>query len=296
MFDKSIVNELFRSEDMRKHIEEQFENLNAYDIAFLIYNAPISIKRKWELLKPLGDSLEDFCEEFGLMHPGFALHLLKLEPREYCVLTKCKLKNGRRIELDSVTIHNTQALTDYLAKKNFGANYDPTTHWHTLEVWKLDKKEKGLKSPIFDYIVIDGEICYIDCFYGGYNVQIPFKCGDVIEVDSRPFLPLKHFVVINKNGYSQPILLYINEYSKIDTTPNTYKFNRNFLKSIQIPIWYDAKLFNESLPQDEEILTSISKWINGDVEKCEMLLEFIEENANHEGITQDFVTNFLNTH
>ncbi len=86
--------------------------------------------------------------------------------------------------------------------------------WYTLEKWVLDENSNYICT--YKYILIEDEVCFFARkeflkngltrvhdyrFFGStdLNLPVPFKVGDIVNIDCRPFAPV-HQVKITETG------------------------------------------------------------------------------------------------
>ena len=104
----------------------------------------------------------------------------------------------------------------------------------------------------------------------------PFKAGDIVNIDCRPFGPPLHALVVK--GWSQyecrfPLLLFKVPFT--DTWKITALYFKLFYKDADggayepklSPLYRLRSVGEDELTEEDELLVKVSKWIGGD-EEC----------------------------
>lgn len=102
------------------------------------------------------------------------------------------------------------------------------------------------------------------------NLPVPFEVGDIITIDCRPFVPVKHAVILEKGdnwGCCSVQCVWIAENGKIRTGALKHCTLFDDKSFIRVSPLYRAEVFDGELPQREQPLKKISKFVYQDEEK-----------------------------
>lgn len=289
-----IINELFASRDMRKYLIENAFDFSEQAICDLIYSAPIDYMRKAELLTKFTWTIKSCITQANSINK--ILQDIKLNERELFILCSYCNENNSEVQFETFPFYSYEKALEYINSEEY--DDDHTTCWHRLEKWIPDNN--GNLTETISYEIIHGKLCYHPYQEPSYFVPTPFKAGDIIAVDCRPFYPVKHLVVIeagDNRDCCYPSAIYLNADGTLAS--GAVKHNHIFggaSVSCPIPALYSAELFTGTLPENEAILTKISHWINGIEARGRALWEFIyktELTDRTDRIKPEMVLDFL---
>lgn len=175
----------------------------------------------------------------------------------------------------------------------------PFANWYRLEVW--DVYDRKMNNPRYDYYIYNGEVCWFEklCpvrerngykyysarnnhpeFLGGLrdlNIPTPYKPGDIVNIDCRPFGPPFHAMITeahNQYDCCMPQILFKMAYT--DKWRLEALKHKRFYKDAELtsyepalsPMYRIRLLKEDELKKDDELLIKISKELNGDEEKA----------------------------
>ena len=213
-----VIRECFESEEMRDHLIAHPEVLNAKALSDIITGAMIPLSKKAALMKDV-DSISHLDMEEALdaldIKPGqfFELAFETNEIREGNIVHEsCHLGPCTSIEKAKRHIrsyYNEVSEGESLWEHRFDENW-----WFTLNLYEMT--DCGELFQLYTYYLIADEICYFDkclyededgfCFHSDdrysrgcidLNVSIPFKKGDVVIIDGRPFCEPKPVLLLD---------------------------------------------------------------------------------------------------
>ena len=196
---------------------------------------------------------------------------------------------------------------DYIMKDMEWKRKDADVSWYRIEAWNLDAWDKY--EHAYNYYVYNGEICWFERMKvcrekNGYEYYVPeegrfcggdidlcmsspFKAGDIVNIDCRPFGPPLHALVVQ--GWSQyecrfPLVLFKVPFT--DTWRISLSYFKHFYKDAN-GYYYEPKLSplyrlrsvgKDELTEEDELLVKVSKWIGGDEERGAALWKAWNEN------------------
>lgn len=210
-----IINEFVKSPEMRGYYKNN--PLTELELIDLIINAPKSLEKKKEALSQLLLKCADKDEAallFGyILEIQDALDALAARPGEVFNLIECWYDNETLCEKESTgtLFASFEAALTYLRKLMAEEEWkDDTTCWTIIEKWI--PAESGQMEKTYEYILIKDAIVDFrnndtdtNVLVGGVplrissrnpldvhlNLPIPFKPGDIVALDCRPFAPVK---------------------------------------------------------------------------------------------------------
>lgn len=291
MLSEEIVNELFRSEDMRRHVLENLGSFSKDEIAWIVYYAPISIFRKKELLDMMGSPI-DFERFTWYWSIDLLVDLMNLRKNEYVIVYK---ENARTESV--VERNNFYAYEDI---KNYFKTQRQDEYIYTIQLYCYNARGDFGPFPR-PFYVVNGEICCAACYQGGgiyyegdaYSIYSPFKAGDIIEIDCRPFVQTRHFLLLRSGDKERglPIALYMTEYGKVKMEQ---RFDSNTMfQYCPIPPLYDAKLCEELSVEEETVFSKIIEWLRMDESNAEKIEDYMYKNAKGEGVSPSNIIKFI---
>ena len=277
-----IIQECFESDEMKEYLLAHPEVLSVEKLRDIISGAMIPLSLKVQLMKDVDcDACRDMKE---------ALVALDLKPGKFFVLS---------VEANADTNETTESESDYIGPctdlekvREYISEYFEhpeegrlwekrldTGFWFTLELYEF--RDGGQLFNSFTYYLIGDEVCYFDKGIHGsddgflfdhdsryswdcldLNISIPFKPGDIVTVDGRPFCAPRHVLLLEVGDDCCGVWAM---YKKTDGSWDTgavkhgtvYDIGRNGILS---PL-YRLKKYEDVLTDDERILEDISSAI-----------------------------------
>ncbi len=153
-------------------------------------------------------------------------------------------------------------------------------YWYRLEKYAPKNGDDELDWRCYYTVAPNGEIWYARDLgkdegrafddSQDLNLPVPFEIGDMITIDCRPFAPVKHGVILEKGdnwGCCSVQCAWITEKGKIRTGALKHSTLFDDKSFIRVSPLYRAELFVGQLPQKEQPLKEISKFIYRNEEK-----------------------------
>ena len=112
------------------------------------------------------------------------------------------------------------------------------------------------------------------------NLPVPFEVGDIITIDCRPFAPVKHAVIVEKGDNwccCSVQCAWITENGKIRIGALKHSTLFDDKSFVRVSPLYRAELFEGELPQKEQPLKEISKFVYRDEEKGRNFYNYVSE-------------------
>ena len=312
---KSKILDLFQSVEMKKYIDDNFDNLTSYQINDIICGSRISLEDKLEILNELKETDKIYENSYNAIK--YALSHLKLKDNEIFIL-KANGIDDENLKNEKITYsvyeHSPfncydKAIT-YIKEsccQLFEYNtFEELCDWFVLEKWTLS--ESGFYEKIINYyITLKGDIWFYKFDYdykkkyeknpdkslllekldvcshsGDLNLPTPFKVGDILTIDCRPFAELRKVLVVEIGDNRDCCCLqglYIDNQDEIHI--GAIKHNSVFREYECIPkisSLYKAKISEDELSERDKALQIISEYLNGNEEKGKQLWEYAHEN------------------
>ena len=134
---------------------------------------------------------------------------------------------------------------------------------------------------------------YSGDFTGNLNLRVPFRAGDIVTLDCRPFAPLTHGLVLEPEPKNRIDCCYPRVLAKMDESGLWYdtslKHNAGLYMCMPgYSALYKAEVYDGSLPFDEEILREVSDWMDGETRKGKLLAQ-----ALFCGMTSEAIRSFI---
>ena len=210
-----IISECFESEEMKAYLIAHHEVLNAEQLNEIIAGAMLPLRVKAELMKEVDESsYRDIKEALNALDlkPGqFFIFFLEgtevrdgnEEPDHECIGPCTDLRKAISYIRDCCELPKEESLWEHRF------DYD---WWSSIELY--EPKDDGSYFNSYTYYMVTDEICYFDkglsmsdhgfyCDSDGHyswdginlNISIPFKPGDIVTIDGRPFCGIKHVLL-----------------------------------------------------------------------------------------------------
>ena len=232
MIKEEIIGKLIKDGAFAEYLTKA--NLSEYDMAKLVCHAPISLFEKQSLYKKLleeknGESINDennndrFSYENYLRIVAKAIDDLNLPKDGTFLLVGHCFDNGYDEQFECAPFRSYRAVQKYL-DETFNVGSEENI-WYTLEKWLPESEEMLGLTEVCEFAFIGKEPCFyknLRYFYdkefrernkrqllpendftlfssgNDLNLPTPFRAGDILHVDCRPFAP-KTIVMVTDN-------------------------------------------------------------------------------------------------
>jgi len=276
----NVIDELFETETMRKHLKENLDKIDLKTRAMMIAGSRATLERKAEIFESLAAE-NDVSEGatvylLGAMFARMALSELVLKEGElFAVIDFCESDKGMSID-DTTVFTRIDAVKEYIIQDSKGMD-DTYTRWYSVEKWTLNKKSEYVCKFKFTAFP-DGNIVFYDSmgderFKGDFdycfsrsdnlNLPLPFKEGDCISLDLRPFVHgVKHIKICSTYREDRCCGVqysYVDKYGEIDgyyplKHISSFKAFCDNSTLIYISGLYRAEIYNGELTENEKKL------------------------------------------
>ena len=220
MIKEEIIGNLIKDKAFAEYLIKS--NLSEYDMAKLVCHAPISLFEKQSLYKKL---LEEKNGESGNVGDGFsyenylrivtkAIDDLNLPKDGTFLLVGHSFDNGYDERFECAPFRSYRAVQKYLNEVFPGGGEENI--WYTLEKWLPESEETLGLREVCEFAFIGKEPCFyknlryfydekfrkrdrrqllpendFSLFSSGneLNLPTPFRSGDILHIDCRPFAP-----------------------------------------------------------------------------------------------------------
>ena len=273
MIKEEIIGTLIKDAAFAEYLTKA--NLSEYDMAKLVCHAPISLFEKQSLYKKLlgkknygnvnGES-ENFDDRFSyenyLRIVTKAIDDLNLPKDGTFLLVGHSFDNGYDEQFGCAPFRSYRAVQDYL-KETFSEGGEENI-WYTLEKW-LPKSEDSLElTEVCEFAFIGKEPCFyknlryfydkefyknnkrqllsendFTLFSSGNNLNLPtpFRNGDILHVDCRPFAPKTSVTVTDNQSeydccYPQCEYESKNGEKKLGALKHSHIYKENVIESV----------------------------------------------------------------
>ena len=229
MIKKEIIKSLIKDPAFADYLTEA--NLSEYDMAKLVCHAPISIFEKQSLYIKLiveddrggGDIDDGFSYENYLRITMQAIDDLYLSKDGIFLLVGHSFDNGYDEQFGCAPFRNYSAVQKYLSEIFIDGGEENI--WHTLEKWLPESEDTLGLAEVCEFTFIGKNPCFyknLRYFYdkefckrnrqqlltendftlfssgSDLNLPTPFRVGDILHIDCRPFAP-KTSVTVTDN-------------------------------------------------------------------------------------------------
>lgn len=276
--------------EMREYLSMNLNKLDTINFIRIITGALKPIDLKLNLFTELAklsphpfdkiDSFEDFEPYVELYRSAFADMQFKASEKGIFLLRQYDyefIEDEMDTRVETMPFFSVEQAIQYI--KNdvddwlYTDELETTLTWFTIERWVgYDMKMKGYYTvskygEIWDYCCYDNDRLSHSFGYDNslsLNLPVPFKSGDIITLDCRPFAPLSHAVVVSIGDNIDCCsvqCLYFTDDGKINI--GALKHSDVFDSPIHVLVspLYKAEVIKEDLPDNEKILYDISKEI-----------------------------------
>lgn len=273
MIKEEIIGTLIKDGAFAEYLTKA--NLSEYDMAKLVCHAPISLFEKQSLYKKLlgeknygnvnGES-ENFDDRFSyenyLRIETKAIDDLNLPKDGTFLLVGHSFDNGYDEQFECAPFRSYRAVQKYL-NGTFDEGGEKNI-WYTLEKWLPESEETLGLTEVCEFTFIGKDPCFyknLRYFYdkkfrernrrqlmpendftlfssgNGLNLPTPFRAGDVLHVDCRPFAS-KTIVTVTDNRYEfdccNPQCEYTGENGKKEqgALKHSHIYKENVIESV----------------------------------------------------------------
>lgn len=297
--------ELFEESEMQEYMNEKFDELSACNIAWAVYGSRENLQKKFEIfeeLKTLYPEEEEYQKYTELLR--WAMNHMKAQPGDVFTVTEIILapKLCHVITEFHQVFSDFEEAVDYIKNESMNRfdtfaddKRQPEELQEELEdmlfcigKWSKNSSGKFEWSICFD-VMGTGKVIY---FWGKEretwwdlipNLPIPFKPGDIVTLDCRPYLPKRLAVVLeigNNRNFNSRQCLYINSDDRINTgkllKKDIFKDLNRFLNYSFVPSpLFRIERFQGEIEEKDKILKVVSDYINGDEKSGRELWEFV---------------------
>ena len=211
---RKIIDACIQSEEMRNYLKQQ--DLSVFTLTDIIAGSPLSLRNKLKLYDLIGDNgyTDSFRQETEKALAELTLDegdVLCLEEwwYDYDILDEKAGFTG-----PFTTSHAALRFIRDLITEEEWDDDEECCCWSVLEKW-VPGEEYGKMDNTYTYYLIEDEVVYFrfcdkknNCISGfdGYidsmnlSLPIPFKPGDIVILDSLPFVPIRLAILLEVNN------------------------------------------------------------------------------------------------
>ena len=299
-----LIEEFMPSEEMREYLKNV--ELIYWQIVQLVYFSPVCMDRKKKALEQLIEIAED--ERDGELKSEAQLYLKNIEDSE-----KERIGEGVfTVELGRYAPEEKDSSIDFhTVCKTYDAALSVISEYHMIEeytdddpVWyeitKWKETENGKMVEVCSYIIVRGELWYIDLddhYYDDYldsvslcyemenlDLPVPFLPGDFVEINGYPFGPIQHILITSIGDNSDCCCvqaLSVDEEGKWDCGAVKHGMvGYQYFPKLS-PLYY-AKIYDGEYGGDETLLSKIKRYISGDRSKAQRIYDCFFDDATYE--------------
>lgn len=207
-----IIDRCIQSEEMRNYLKKQ--ELSVFTLTDIIAGSPLNLRKKLELYDLIGDN--GYTNSFR-QETEKALAELTLDEGDVLCLEEWWYDNDILGEKASFTgpFTTLHAALGYIKESFTDEEWDDyEACWSILEKW-VPGNEHGKMDNTYTYYLIKDEVVYftsdgnINNSFSGFHgyvdsmnlsLPIPFKPGDIVILDSLPFVPIRLAILLEVNN------------------------------------------------------------------------------------------------
>ena len=207
-----IIDRCIQSEEMRNYLKKQ--ELSVFTLTDIIAGSPLNLRKKLELYDLIGDN--GYTNSFR-QETEKALAELTLDEGDVLCLEEWWYDNDILGEKASFTgpFTTLHAALGYIKESFTDEEWDDDEAcWSILEKW-VPGNEHGKMDNTYTYYLIKDEVVYftsddnINNSFSGFHgyvdsmnlsLPIPFKPGDIVLLDSLPFVPIRLAILLEVNN------------------------------------------------------------------------------------------------
>ncbi len=319
-----IITEVIPSTDMRDYLIAHSAKLSQFQIADMILGAELPLTRKSEIMEVLAKNEKGIAAK-SENHISFAEHAenlhhaveeLTLKPGELFLLSGYYRdeKDGDCVLFETIPFLDCEKAVQYIQSEyepNGREAADNLPCWYVLEKWVKEDNEHFTETT--DWLIsANGKICYVynrHEYHMEYwinpdlNLPVPYRAGDIVRVDCRPFAMPKNVLIVDTGDNTDCCslqALYLKENGKyaLGALKHGPLFKNRRVYPCISPLYRIQKLSSEETEAEFEFRI-ISEFLNGNSKKGTALEQYIYENCdkkeyqiNFESIVNDFITKY----
>lgn len=207
-----IIDRCIQSEEMRNYLKKQ--ELSVFTLTDIVAGSPLNLRKKLELYDLIGDN--GYTNSFR-QETEKALAELTLDEGDVLCLEEWWYDNDILGEKASFTgpFTTLHAALGYIKEFFTDEEWDDDEAcWSILEKW-VPGNEHGKMDNTYTYYLIKDEVVYftsddnINNSFSGFHgyvdsmnlsLPIPFKPGDIVILDSLPFVPIRLAILLEVNN------------------------------------------------------------------------------------------------
>lgn len=299
-----LIEEFMPSEEMSEYLKNV--ELGDWQIVQLVYFSPTCIGRKKKALEQLSEIADNVHDDE--LQAECQLYLSNIEDSEKVRIGEgvftVKLGRYDPEEKDS-SIEFYTVCTTYDAALSVIGEYhgieeytDDTPVWYEITKW--NKTENGKMKEVCSYIIVRGELWYIDLddhyydeyldsvslYYGLENVDlpVPFLPGDFVEINGYPFGPIQHILITSIGDNSDCCCvqaLSVDEAGRWDSGAVKHGMVGYHYFPKLSPLYY-AKTFDGEYGGDETLFSKLKRYISGDRSKAQRIYDCFFDDATYD--------------
>lgn len=271
------LDDFMPSEEMREYLKR--EGLPAFRLLEIIYGSPCSMEKKLAGVKQFLTETEYFPED--------DFRDIVIEDAQTCIHEIESALNHLNTEgtftvkagcFDNRTLHFREELemvcTSFSDVKEYVAKRDEEEglskedlYWYDIIKW--EKNPEGKMEEIGDYVMVNGEVWYAamgltrDCWPYDLSLPVPYKIGDIVEIDGYPFAPkMRSLIVDTGDNWDCCCLQGISRRADGKWIGGAIKHGEiTYDKNLRIPPLYRIRLCREELQDSERLLYSLRDYL-----------------------------------
>ena len=277
------------SQSMRAYLKKN--GLSSRKVLDIIIGAPVPISVKLDELKKIADEPEiqmdaDAFKKCVQMVDEIEEGLKQLKTEGVFSITRCFFSDLDKEQKESFDMlcASFEAVMDYIVQQEKVDAQEPEERvWY--EVFKWNLTEKGKYVDTCEYYVVGNEIMYIclnvkgkllSGFHlnGDLQLPVPFKAGDILEVDGFPFGPTFRMIILSIGDNCDCCCvqgLARNKEGKWECGAVKHGMV-SYEYFPKVGYLFTADHYDGELEQDEQVLIKVKDYISGDSAKGEILL------------------------
>lgn len=293
---KDIFREIFPSQEMAEYLSTQ--QLSAEKIAEAVRGAPLSLIQKREIFCGLAEHSKEMLYADQGNEIGGAIRELGAKPGEIFYVKNYWLDPETwEADPDGVGPYLTveRALRGIREYEAFEEIDKDSLCWYAIEKWCPDG-EGNLYNPI-TYFAVGDEVCYFrkgraaahiwepSYFESTHlNLPVPFRPGDIVEIDCRPFAPVTRAVILevgeNRDCCCLQVLFSCGKGRwSVGAVKHGHVYPR-YCRPALSPLYRIAR-YQGPLPKVKQVLLQVSRHLQGDEKRGRALGEFVIETGGH---------------
>lgn len=303
MIIRNLLSKIFKSNEIIDYLLCTPDYLTEKKLSEIICRAPIDIRRKKDMLLSLWKSCEDkgvtksqYKYNYDLVQ--YAIDNMQSDIGDIFSVQSCWRGDS---DGDFRLCRNFEAALKAIETdmKNEGTVWETEDSNFWYEIRKWSPENDGSYSEKLCWFMINGKIMYfclgdkysrIDCNtandfepYEEINIITPFKTGDILTVDCRPFQPLTRVLILNNFAdydccFPQALFIGENGSLAVGAVKHSHIFANGNLSGFS-PL-YNAVRLREPLAGEEKILEKVQSYIGTDSAKGEEIWRLVANGKN----------------